>query len=212
VKSILIVEDHPFVAEATKELIARTHPEVGVVVANSAAEANQVLDRGGEDWQLILLDLDVPGAIGLSLAMDIRRRDLQSITCILTGTYNRDFIAQASANGFLGYVLKAIAVGSLEQALTKVLAGERVFPKDDPATAPTGSVPVLTRRQIEVLRLVGEGKTSKVIAKQLSLSPGTVNEHVEAAMAELNVNSRAHAVQKALQMGLIRVGDDPTKQ
>lgn len=211
-KSILIVEDHPFVAEATKELIARTHPEVGVVVANSAAEANQVLDRGGEDWQLILLDLDVPGAIGLSLAMDIRRRDLQSITCILTGTYNRDFIAQASANGFLGYVLKAIAVGSLEQALTKVLAGERVFPKDDPSTAPTGSVPALTRRQLEVLRLVGEGKTSKVIAKQLSLSPGTVNEHVEAAMAELNVNSRAHAVQKALQMGLIRVGDDPTKQ
>lgn len=211
-KSILIVEDHPFVAEATKELIARTHPEVGVVVANSAAEANQVLDRGGEDWQLILLDLDVPGAIGLSLAMDIRRRDLQSITCILTGTYNRDFIAQALANGFLGYVLKAIAVGSLEQALSKVLAGERVFPKDDPATASSGSVPALTRRQLEVLRLVGEGKTSKVIAKQLSLSPGTVNEHVEAAMAELNVNSRAHAVQKALQMGLIRVGDDPTKQ
>lgn len=211
-KSILIVEDHPFVAEATKELIARTHPEVGVVVASSVAEANQVLDRGGEDWQLILLDLDVPGAIGLSLAMDIRRRDLQSITCILTGTYNRDFIAQASANGFLGYVLKAIAVGSLEQALSKVLAGERVFPKDDPATAPSGSVPALTRRQLEVLRLVGEGKTSKVIAKQLSLSPGTVNEHVEAAMAELNVNSRAHAVQKALQMGLIRVGDDPANQ
>ena len=157
------------------------------------------------------MDLDVPGAIGLSLAMEIKSRGLEHITCVLTGTYNKDFIAQTQALGFLGYVLKAIAVGSLEAALQKVLASQRVFPVEDPATSNPGMVPALTRRQLEVLRLVGEGKTSKVIAKQLSLSPGTVNEHVEAAMAELKVNSRAHAVQKALQMGLIRIGDDASK-
>lgn len=211
-KSILIVEDHPFVAEATKELITRSHPSVGVVVANTADEAIRVLDRGEHDWKLILLDLDVPGAIGLSLAMDIKARGLQGITCILTGTYNTDYIAHAQANGFLGYVLKAIAVGSLETALLKVLSSERVFPAEDPGLAASGGLPVLTRRQLEVIRLVGEGKTSKEIAKLLSLAPGTVNDHVEAAMVELKVNSRAHAVQKALQMGLLRIGDDASKK
>ncbi|MDP9897349.1 DNA-binding NarL/FixJ family response regulator [Variovorax boronicumulans] len=207
-KSILIVEDHPFVAKATTELITQNHPAVDVVVVNSAQDALRLLDRGERDWKLILLDLDIPDAIGLSLAMDIKARGLHGITCILTGIENKEYIAQARANGFLGYVLKAIAVGSLEIALLKVLSGERAFPDEGLEPLAAGVVPVLTRRQLEVIRLVGEGKTSKEIAKILSLAPGTVNDHVEAAMAELEVNSRAHAVQKALQMGLLRIGND----
>jgi two-component system, NarL family, response regulator DesR len=203
-KAVLIIEDHRFVAEATESLISKNKPELKVLVCSTAEEALNTLNNNAHEWQLILLDLDVPGAIGLSLAMEIKKLGLEGKTCILTGTFRQEFVAHAKKQGFLGYVLKATATKQLEESLQRVIAGECVFFEDATQSA-ANPIPVLTQRQQETLHLVAQGKSSKEIARILVMQPRTVDKHIEAIMLELGVNKRAHAIQKALQLGLLRV-------
>ncbi|VTU22661.1 Protease production enhancer protein [Variovorax sp. PBL-H6] len=197
---VLLIEDQPVVSEATADKISRDARVGAIETCNTADQALKALRWQPERWGLIFLDLDVPGAVGLSLAMEIKRRGKAPITCILTGSQRPDYIAQIDAEGFLGYILKAMEVDALVRALDAALAGNRVFPA---TSSPSADVPRLTVRQTQCLQLVSEGKSSKQIAQILSLHAGTVNYHLESAMDALGVNARAHAVQRALQFGLV---------
>lgn len=150
---VLIIEDHPFVAEATKELIARAHPALAITVCSAAEPALQTLRDPNRSWHRILLDLDVPGAHGLSLALEIEKLGLASITCVVTAMDRLDFIAQIEARGFHGYVVKAMPAREFSASLDKVFAGERVFA--GPGRTRTADAAIrITRRQTEVLHLV----------------------------------------------------------
>lgn len=197
---VLLIEDQPVVSEATADKISRDARVGAIEICNTADQALQALQGQPERWSLIFLDLDVPGAVGLSLAMEIKRLGKAQVTCILTGSQRPDYIARIEADGFLGYILKAMEVDALVRALDAVLAGNRVFPA---ASNPGADVPRLTVRQTQCLQLVSEGKSSKQIAQILSLHAGTVNYHIDSAMDALGVNARAHAVQRALQFGLL---------
>ncbi|WP_083745150.1 response regulator transcription factor [Variovorax sp. KK3] len=198
--NVLLVEDQPVVSEATADKVSRNPRVASIHVCNTAQQALQALSSQPAHWGLILLDLDVPGAVGLSLATEIARAGKAPITCILTGSPRPDYIAQIRAAGFLGYILKAMEVEPLVRALDTVLAGEKSFPA---ACSTTAGVPRLTARQTECLQLVSEGKSTKQIAQILKLHMGTVNYHIDSAMDALDVNSRAHAVQRALRFGLV---------
>ena len=203
-KAVLIIEDHRFVADATEALISKHRSDLTVLVRSNSDDAIATLMEAEYEWQLILLDLDIPGAIGLSLAMEIKSLGLEGKTCILTGTFRAEFVAHAKKQGFLGYVLKATATKQLEESLQQVINGEKVFFEDASEKSAT-AFPVLTQRQQEILHLVAQGKSSKEIARILVMQPRTVDKHIEAIMLELGVNKRAHAIQKALQLGLLRV-------
>lgn len=200
--NVLFVEDQPLVSEATAEKIARSPSVANIEICNSAEKALLALKATPDRWGLILLDLDVPGAVGLSLAMKIKKIGKEGCTCILTGTYRADYIAQTKAIGFQGYILKAIEIKELEASLDKAIAGEKVFPDMPGLGADSGAIR-LTNRQCQCLEFVGAGQSTKEIARLLSLHPGTVNYHIDSAMEALGVKSRAHAVQKALQLGLL---------
>lgn len=197
---VLLVEDQPVVSEATADKISRNARVGSIEVRCTAERALHALRWQPDRWGLIFLDLDIPGAVGLSLAMEIGRLGKAPITCVLTGSQRPDYIAQIEAAGFMGYILKAMEVDALVRALDAVLAGERVFPA---RSSPGADVPRLTVRQTQCLQLVSEGKSTKQIAKILCLHAGTVNYHIESAMDALGVNARAHAVQRALQFGLV---------
>ena len=83
-KEVLIIEDHPFVAEATKALIAKIHPDLIARVCDAAAPALSLLRDPGHCWHRVLLDLDIPGAHGLSTALELHRLGLAPRTCIVT--------------------------------------------------------------------------------------------------------------------------------
>lgn len=200
--NVLFVEDQPLVSEATAEKMARSQRVANIEICNTAEKALLALKATPDRWGLILLDLDVPGAFGLSLAMEIKKIGKEGCTCILTGTYRADYIAQVKAAGFQGYILKAIEIKALEASLDKAIAGEKVFPEMPDTGAGSGAVR-LTNRQCQCLEFVGAGQSTKEIARLLSLHPGTVNYHIDSAMEALGVKSRAHAVQKALQLGLL---------
>lgn len=199
---VLFIEDQPVVSEATADKLSRNARVASIHVCQTADQALQALRSQPHRWGLILLDLDVPGAVGLSLAMEIKQLGLAPITCVLTGTQRADYIAQIAADGFQGYILKAMDIDELVRALDAALAGGKAFP---PATASQSSadIPRLTARQTECLQLVSQGKTTKEIARILGLHVGTVNYHIESAMDALEVRSRAHAVQRALRFGLL---------
>lgn len=201
---VLLVEDQPLVSEAASYKISLNPRVASIHVCNTADKALRALSPPRDRWGLIFLDLGVPGAVGLSLAMDIQRLGKAPITCILTGERRTDYVAQIAACGFLGYILKAVETKDLLMDLNRAIEGKPVFPPDDPLNA-AEAVPRLTARQRECLQLVSEGKTTKQIAQMLGLHPGTVNSHIDCALDALRVSSRAHAVQRALKYGLLSV-------
>lgn len=202
---VLLIEDQPLVSEAASYKISLNPRVTEITICNTAEKALRALSPDHDRWDLIFLDLGVPGAVGLSLAMEFHKLGKAPITCILTGERRSDYIAQIAASGFLGYILKAGEIKDLVRDMNRVIAGESVFPADDPLNV-SKPVPRLTARQMECLQLVSEGKTTKQIARVLQLHPGTVNSHIECAMDAFGVSSRAHAVQLALQYGLVSVG------
>jgi DNA-binding NarL/FixJ family response regulator len=128
-KDILLVEDHPSVAAATKsflEVVMRV--EGKVVVAGCAEETIELLRADPCRWRLILLDLRIPGAVGLSVAMQIKDLGLASITCLLTGEDRPDYVATVRDQGFLGYIRKGQKITDLAAAMTTVLVGRPSFP------------------------------------------------------------------------------------
>jgi two-component system, NarL family, response regulator DesR len=202
---ILLVEDQPVVSEATVQKLRLT-PGIGHIEIRDTAESALLALREEPDrWGLIFLDLEVPGAVGLSLAMEIKKLGKAGITCVVTGKEHTDFIAQVKAEGFRGYILKSSVVRDLEIGLAKVIAGETIFP-DESASAEAVR---LTTHQKECLRLVGEGLTSKEIARIRKVHPSTVNYHLDSAVAQLKAINRHHAVHVAVALGIITLNLAP---
>ena len=206
-RPVLIVEDHPLVAEATGKLLARYGDHVTPVICSDAAQAVDKLDSRGADWFRIFLDLDVPGAYGLSLAKEVRDRGLANRCCVVSAFERADYIGEIKVWGFLGYIVKAVAVAEFTAALIKVLAGEPTFP-DTPLLRRTAATR-LTRRQIQLLERIQAGWSSKEIADELHLAEGTVNNQVTSILQVFEVNTRAHAVARAIELGLLETHPQP---
>lgn len=198
---ILIVEDHPLVSDATRGLLLSYDSDHDVVVVDSAAEAIASVNAEAPRWDLILLDLDVPGARGLSLARDLVALGWGPKTCVVTALSRPGLINDAKDLGLLGFVPKACTLPVFSEALRGVLAGSHVFLGVDEVAHASG--PRLTRQQRRVLGLMAQGLSSKRIARELHISEGTVNNHVNATLHALGASNRIQALRRAIEFGLI---------
>jgi two-component system, NarL family, response regulator DesR len=209
-KEILVVEDHPLVAEATAQLLEQRFADIAVVTVKTAADAVKLIEESPQRWFRILLDLALPGAFGLSLAKLIAARGFAPICCVLSASDREDQVQQIRAWGFLGYLAKSMPVQTLTARLDDVMQGIGVFPSTLPMPRAPGIR--LTARQIDTLEGVQRGLSSKQIAAQLHLAEGTVNNQVAVLMQLLQAESRSHAVAKAISLGLQRVRPKDTRQ
>ena len=200
-KDVLVVEDHPLVAEATSQLLKQRCNDIDVVTVRTAADALRVIDESRGRWFRILLDLAVPGAFGLSLAKQIVNRELASICCVVSACDRDDYVQQLRAWGFMGYLTKSMPVATLTARLGDVMRGIGAFPSTLLVQRATRIR--LTARQIETLEGVQRGLSSKQIAAQMHLAEGTVNNQVAALMQILHADNRSHAVAKAISLGLL---------
>ena len=212
VKSVLIVEDHPLVAEVMKDFLQGWGDCLRPHVCGDAESTRRVLSDKSQEWFRIFLDLDVPGAYGLSLPKEIQRAGLHTSCCVVTAFDRPDLIAEVRSMGFLGYIVKSSPYGQFVRAIDKVLTGERAFPET--TTTKTHVAARLTKRQEQLLDCVRRGLSSKEIAANCFLSEGTVNNTINAAMKALAVTSRSHAVAKAIELGLLAIStrDDGPRQ
>ncbi len=201
-RKMLVVEDHPLVAEYTCALFRDlVDGDVEVCHAGTAPQALQML-QDHQDWFRVWLDLDVPGARGLSLVRDVHALGLAGSSAVITANLSAAWQTEVADLGFLGYVPKATSVERFKVAIQEIIQGRRYFAEPDHSERPIR----LTRRQTEILNLLPAGWGSKEIARHLNLTPGTVDNHIAAIMFALRARTRTHAVAIGIEHGYIDPG------
>jgi DNA-binding NarL/FixJ family response regulator len=202
---ILIVEDHPLYAQATRAEIERMLPNAQAVLADTLEVALAAVAEAAFDH--ILLDLDIPGAQGLSALQALQTAQPAARIAILSGEDAPPVMRRAFEQGAVGYIPKTLPTALFAGALRLLLEGGFYFPP----TAALGSAPAphrrdaLSEREIEVLSHMTTG-TNKEIARAMGLSPNTIKQHVATILRKLDAGTRAEALLKAVRQGLIRHG------
>ena len=195
---------------------------VSVHEAHDSATALSEADASG-DFDLVLLDLDLPGVGGFGVLEQLRQSHPATPVVVLSAHEERDIVLQALNGGAMGFIPKSSANEVMISALSLVLSGGTYLPPqvlaaaadtagsgvtavthatgDDKESA-TGADLGLTDRQCQVLALLMEGKSNKLICRELDVAERTVKIHVSAVLKALNVTSRTQAVIAAERMGI----------
>ncbi len=202
--AVLIADDHSVVREGLVSLIQRK-PDMAVVgEARNGREAVDLWKQRRPD--VTLLDLRMPELDGVSAIKEIRAGDESARIIVLTTFDGDENIYRAIQAGAKGYLLKDVPRGALMDSIRRVHAGETCVPVRLAAKlAERVSGETLSAREIEVLKLMAQGKSNKEIGSTLFISEGTVKSHVKAIFAKMNVISRTEAVADATRRGLIQL-------
>jgi DNA-binding NarL/FixJ family response regulator len=206
---ILLVDDHQIMRDGLR-LMLRDLPEFRVVGDAFETEAAWQAVRELKP-DLVLLDLELPGAGGVALANRLRQSFPDVKVVVLTGHAEEQFVNEALRAGVQGYVLKINASSQLVAALRAVLAGQ-VFLCPEVSTLvvreyrrkidPAGGVHVLSTRELDVLKRIAEGQTTKEIAFALGVSSKTVETHRLHLLDKLGIKSVAELTKYAVREGL----------
>lgn len=209
---VLIADDHPVVRSGLRALIER-EPEFEVV-AEASTGAEAVEQALAADVDLAILDVAMPAKTGLQAAEEILRARPETRVLLLSMYDNDQYLLAAARLGASGYVLKSIADEEIVSACRASLAGRRfVVPWEvSPATrrrledarrGVAAADDVLTRRELEVLKLVAEGRSSQEIADALVISLKTVERHRANIMDKLGMRDRVQLARYAIRRGLV---------
>jgi DNA-binding NarL/FixJ family response regulator len=206
---ILIVDDHPLVRSGLRLLI---DCEPDLVVCGEAADANEAIRLlESQKPDLLIVDLSLKESSGLELIKRIKTRNAE-VKMLVSSMFEESLYAERVLNaGALGYVHKQEGMDRVIEAIRCVLSGrvwlstamsDRMLRKmtASPAAPPTQSpVHKLSDRELEVFELIGRGRSTKDIAKQLHLSVKTVETHREKIKAKLGLVSGAELTRAAVQ-------------
>ncbi len=218
---VFIAEDHAIVRKGIRALLTMA-PDIEVVgEASNGREAISRVESLRPD--VILMDLVMPEMDGIEAIRRITARQPEARILVLTSFATDDKVFPAIKAGALGYLLKDSDPEELVRAIRQVYRGESsLHPKiarkllrelsegqrpsrPDPTLA--RSVEPLTEREVEVLRLVAQGRSNREIGNQLTISEGTVRTHVSNILGKLHLASRTQATLYALREGLASLED-----
>ena len=159
------------------------------------------------DFELVLLDLNLPGRDGLSLLGDFARHAPDLPVVMLSGTEDPVLMRAALDGGAAGFIPKSSLSHVIIPALKLVLAGGVYVPPEmlpvRALEAPRPAAPDLTPRRRQVLDLIAAGRSNKEIAAALQLSEPTVKSHIVAVFRALQVHTRTQAIAAATRLGLV---------
>lgn len=200
---ILLVDDHALFRSGMRLILRSAIPYVEVLEASSLEQAVHGRD---EPPTLVLLDIQLQGVNGLEGLVLLKQRWPQAPVVMLSSDLDPATARVALLRGAAAYVSKAETAEKIIQVIHQTLAGQlpissEVSPHKSPKQGDTK--PRLTPRQCEVLDLLCEGLSNKLIARRLELSEFTVRGHVQAIFALLQVSSRATATATARRIGLV---------
>lgn len=199
VERVLIVDDHPLVRDGLRTVIAVAFDQTELFEAASIGEASAIIDREG-DFDLVMLDLNMPDAQGFSGLAALRDRFPALPIVIVSGAVEAGLVQGAIANGAAGFIPKSLKRSAIVAAVQSVLNGNLYVPDEfaAPDTAELDDIrhriDSLTPQQRVVLGLMVAGKLNKQIAWELDVSITTVKAHVSAVLAKMNCYSRTQAV------------------
>ena len=196
---VLIAEDQAMVRGALKALIGL---EQDMTVVAEVARGDKVVEAAlTAQPDVALLDIEMPGADGITAAGELHRR-LPSCRSLILTTFGRPgFLRRAMESGAGGFILKDAPPQELAHAIRRTVSGERVVDPGLAAAALAEGMSPLTEREREVLAATDRGATIQEIARTLFLSEGTVRNHLSAAIQKLGARNRSEAARVALQKG-----------
>jgi DNA-binding NarL/FixJ family response regulator len=196
---ILIADDHALVRSGLTELLQSVSSTYEVSVASDVAG---VLAYKKSNIDLLLLDLRMPGVETAEQVQHIHKAMPSTAIIMVSGNESPHIIHACMDAGAMGFVPKSSSNTNILQAIEVVLSGELYVPYSYlNKTNKLGIVmEKVTPRQEEIWKLLVDGLSNKAIARELSLTEGTVKQHVFTLYKNLNVNNRIEAVKKAKQM------------
>jgi DNA-binding NarL/FixJ family response regulator len=209
VTAILLVDDHAVVRAGTRLVLSEGFPGAEFGEAATTAEGLAALER--RSWDLVLLDLSLPGRGGLDLLEEARRRWPKVPVLVLSAHPEEEFAVRCLKLGASGYVTKSAGAPELVAACRTAIAGRKyVTPvlAERLASLLGGDAPrpaheALSQRELEVLRMVATGKSLKEIALELSLSEKTISTYRQRISAKLGASTNVELTRYALQHHLV---------
>jgi DNA-binding NarL/FixJ family response regulator len=206
VTRVLVVDDHEVFSEALEMFLGR-QPDIRLV--GSARDADEAMALLGEEPDVVLMDLDMPGTDGIEATRRIRDAAPDAKVVLLTGVDRPEAIVEALSAGACGYVPKSRAVDEVLDVVRRAAAGEIVMSAGDLTSvveqlrgSQDEGLARVTPRETQVLQALAAGETAAQVAESLGISTLTVHSHVKAILAKLGVHSTIEAVTLAWRHGL----------
>jgi DNA-binding NarL/FixJ family response regulator len=198
---LMIADDHPLFRGAMREAVNGLPGRVECTEAGSFDDVAALLDKGSE-FDLVLLDLSMPGARGFSGLMYLRAQYPGVPVAVVSANDDPMAIRRCMEFGASGFIPKTLGVEGMRAAISRILGGGVFTPPDIDLTSGSDAeaaelmarMATLTPQQVRVLMMLSEGLLNKQIAYQLGVSEATVKAHVSAILQKLGVESRTQAV------------------
>ncbi|HWI81651.1 response regulator transcription factor [Ramlibacter sp.] len=203
---MVLADDHELVRSGIKALLSMVD---GVEVIAEASDGHELITLVESlKPELVMTDISMPGMDGITAIAEIHKRQPEVKLLVLSMYDTVDFVKRAVANGACGYLMKDAPPFELEQAVRSVMAtgsyyspaiAQRLLQPSEPTADDE-----LTQRQVEILKLIAQGRASKEIAFELGLSPKTVDVHRARIMDRLQLNDIASLTLYAVRKGLVK--------
>lgn len=206
---ILIADDHAIVREGLKQIVADTSD---MVVAGEAADGQEVLEQvRKEDWDLILLDISMPGRGGIDTLKELKIEKPNLPVLVLSMHPEEQYAVRALKAGASGYLTKESAPEQLIGAIRKVSQGGKYISADLAESLAfhvgmNSEKPLhetLSNREYQVMLMIASGKTVKEIANDLSLSVKTISTNRVRALGKMRMKNNAEMAYYAIKHGLV---------
>ncbi len=206
---VLIADDHPVVRRGLNQVLADEYPSLSVGEARDAGETLKLARE--QDWDIILLDISMPGRSGLEVLKELKRERPKVPVLILTSHPEDQYAVRVLKAGAAGYMTKESAAEHLIEGIRKAIGGGRYITPSlaellaagvgaDAETPPHES---LSDREYEVLCLIASGKAVGEIAEELSLSVKTVSTYRARILEKMGLKTNAELTRYALKNHLV---------
>ncbi|HVB25147.1 MAG TPA: response regulator transcription factor [Ktedonobacteraceae bacterium] len=205
---VLIVDDHKVVRQGLR-LFLRVDPDIEIV--GEAANGAEAVERARQlAPDVVLMDILMPVMDGIAATAAIRKERPEIEVLGLTSILEDSAVVEIMRAGAIGYLLKDLDGDDLCRAIRAAAAGQvqlapEAFARLMRELRPPEQIEVLTEREQDVLRLLGQGQSNKQIARSLHLREETVKTHVSKILHKLGVQSRTQAVLYAMRNGLMSI-------
>jgi DNA-binding NarL/FixJ family response regulator len=211
VTRVLVADDHPIVRSGLRTVLD-AQPDFAVV-AEAEDGASAVKTALGEDVHLAILDVAMPKLTGIQAAVELQKRKPELKLLMLSMYDSEQFLFESLRAGASGYVVKSDADQDIVDACRRTMRGQSfLYPtavtalvrdylerrRDDPA------FDILTPRELQVLKLIAEARSSKEIAAELVISIKTVERHRQNILDKLGMSDRVELTRYAIRRGLIQ--------
>lgn len=210
--NIMIVDDHSMIREGLKQLLELDGDMRVVEEASDGVECLEKIDTAKPD--VLLLDINMPRMNGLEVLAKLKEMKIKTKVLVLTVHNEIDYLLKAVEIGINGYLLKDSESSELKKAIVSVVNGENYI---QPSLIPSlnakmiqrdndkDKIEDLTRRELEVLKLLATGNYNKEIAEELGISERTVKNHVSNIFKKIEVTDRTQAAVFAIRNNLIMI-------